>query len=92
MVDPENLARHELIGLDVQILKSKNKSMEGLNGVVVDESRQTLTIKTSKGEKKIPKDICVFVFKLPDGKKVKVDGELLVSRPEDRVKKKFKKW
>ena len=66
--------------------------MEGLNGVVVDESRQTLTIKTSKGEKKIPKDICVFVFKLPDGKKVKVDGELLVSRPEDRVKKKFKKW
>lgn len=92
MIAPENLVRHELIGLEVLVEKSSNKKMEGLKGTVVDESRQILTIKTGNGEKKIPKDVCVFVFWLPDGKKVRVDGNILVSRPEDRIKKKLRKW
>jgi len=92
MITPENLVRHELIGLEVLVEKAANKSLEGLQGKVVDETRQTLTLKTEKGEKKVPKVVCVFVFRLPDGKKVRVAGELLVSRPEDRIKKKLKKW
>ena len=92
MIIPENLVRHELIGLEVLVERSTNKGVEGLKGTVVDESRQILIIKTGRGEKKIPKDICTFVFTLPDGKKVRIAGGILVSRPEDRIKKKFKKW
>ncbi len=92
MITPENLVRHELIGLEVLVEKSANKALENLNGTVVDETRQMLTIKTSGGEKRIPKDVCVFIFKLPDGKKVRIEGQILVSRPEDRIKKKLKKW
>ena len=84
--------KHELIGLEVRVAGSTNKSVVGMEGAVVDETRQTLTIQTAKGDRKVAKDVCTFVFTLPDKKKVKVDGCLLVSRPEDRIKKKFKKW
>ena len=92
MVAPENILRHELIGLEVTIAESTNKEVVGLSGKVVDESRQTLKIITKKGEKTVVKDQCVFNFCLPTGVCVRVEGKLLVSRPEDRVKKKLNKW
>ena len=91
MVTPEDLVRHELIGLDVKITSSSNLVMIGIQGKVVDESRNTLTIETGMGTRTAIKDQCEFSFRL--GKeRVKVDGKLLVARPEDRVKKRFKKW
>jgi len=91
MVTPEELVRHELIGLDVKITSSSNLVMIGIKGKVVDESRNTLTIETVSGTRTSIKDQCEFSFKI--GKNwVKVDGELLVARPEDRVKKRFRKW
>ncbi len=92
MISPENILRHELIGLDVTVFDSTNKKIIGLHGKVVDESRQTLKIKTSKGEKTMIKNQCVFSFCLPTGVCVRVDGKQLVSRPEDRIKKKITSW
>ncbi len=92
MITPENILRHELIGLEITVADSTNKKIVGLSGKVVDESRQTLKIKTSKGEKTVVKDQCVFSFCLPTGVCVRVDGKQLVSRPEDRVKKKITSW
>ena len=87
-----DIARHELIGLKVEIVESSNPSHVGVSGKVVDETRQMLILETKNGVKSFPKDACVFHFFLPSGKSVKVDGKLLVARPEDRVKKKLKKW
>ncbi len=89
---PKNLVRHELIGLEAKIVNSTNKSNIGLKGKVVNETKNTLTLEIKGKEKNFIKDQCVFVFKIPSGEKVKVDGKLLVARPEDRIKKKFKKW
>ena len=89
---PEELVRHELIGLEVRVADSSNKSQAGLSGRVVDESRQTLTIETDRGVKTLPKDQCVFSFLLPSGERVRVDGKLLVARPEDRIKKRLRSW
>jgi len=91
-ITPKNLLRHELIGLEVKIKKSKNRSQVGLKGKVVGETYSTLRIETNKGEKTIPKDVAIFIFTLPNGTKVQVDGKLLISRPEDRIKKKFPRW
>jgi len=91
-ITPENLVRHELIGLDVEVKHSTNKSQIGLTGKVVGETYSTLTMETKKGEKVIPKDIAIFIFELPNGTKVQVDGKVLVGRPEDRIKKKFPRW
>jgi ribonuclease P protein subunit POP4 len=76
----------ELIGLTVKVVESSDESRVGLSGKVVDETFGTLVIETKKGEKILPKEECVFSFKYK-GKNVAVDGKMLQSRPEDRIKK-----
>ena len=94
MITPENLVRHELIGLSVRVAESTNPQLAGSEGKVIDESRNTLTVEASGGrEITLVKEQCVFSFMLPDlGKWVRVDGKVIVARPEDRIKKKFDKW
>ncbi len=91
-ITPQNLVRHELIGLEAKIKQSKNKSQIGLRGRVIDETYKMLKIETNKGERNIPKDITIFIFTLPNGTKVQVDGNVLIGRPEDRIKKKLPRW
>ena len=78
--------RHELIGLNVKITKSKNKSLVGLSGKVIDETKNMFVIKTKEGTKKIIKDQSTFIFSL-NGKKIEIEGKILVGRPEQRIKK-----
>ena len=97
-ITTNNIVRHELIGLRAYVEKSTDKSLEKMSGKVVDESYNILKIEGKKrGEKKpkeksIPKRNSIFIFALPNGVKVEVNGRLLVGRPEDRIKKKFDKW
>jgi ribonuclease P protein subunit POP4 len=92
MRTPENLVRHELIGLRAKVVESSNPKNVGIKGRIVDETRNTFTIEKKDGkEKKLIKEENVFVFDL-SGEKVRVEGKILVGRPEDRIKKKFKKW
>lgn len=92
-ISPYNILRHELIGLYVKVKKSRNASQEGLKGKVVDETYNMLVVEGKDGkERRVAKKDCVFVFTLPDGRKVEVDGKLLVGRPEDRIKKKLPRW
>ena len=92
MITPGNLVRHELVGLEVKVVKSSNPSQVGLSGRVVDETRNILMIETPSGVKSLPKESCTFLFRLPSREQVRVDGKLLLARPEDRVKKKLRKW
>lgn len=87
-----NLVRHELISLKVKVVKSTDPTQKSLSGTVVDETYNTLTIESNGREKKVVKENCVFIFTLPGGTKVEVEGNVIVSRPEDRIKKKLPKW
>ena len=87
---PNNIIHHELIGLDTKVVESTNRSLEGLEGRIVDETKNTLTIETCEKEKRVPKSCSSFVFSTPD-LKVKVDGRLLLSQPENRIQTKFRK-
>ena len=90
MITPKNLVHHELIGLRVRVVEPA--PFAGLSGMVVDETRNTLTLEVRGQDKKIPKDQVVFSFTLPSGERVRVAGKLLVARPEDRIKKRIRKW
>jgi ribonuclease P protein subunit POP4 len=92
MISARNLIRHELIGLYVEVAKSSNMSQKGIKGMIVDETKNTLTIEAGNGLKRIQKKGSEFIFKIPDGRKVKVDGKKIIARPEDRIKLKVKKW
>jgi len=86
MITPTNLIRHELIGLDVVVSESLNPLSIGIQGKVIDETQQTLTIQTKKGNKKILKRLAIFVFKVKD-KKVEVNGSVIAKRPWERISK-----
>ncbi len=95
---PQNIIHHELIGLDIKIADSTNSSFIGIKGKIVDETKNMLIVETDVQEKKIPKSCSSFIFTIPsfNGKrylplKLKVDGKLLLSQPENRIQTKFKK-
>jgi ribonuclease P protein subunit POP4 len=83
--DGGNLRKHELIGLEVAILRAKDPSLVGVRGHVVDETRNTLVVQAEGREKRVPKEGTRFRFALQGG--VDVDGDEILYRPEDRVKK-----
>lgn len=91
-IQPQNILRHELIGLRASIWRSKNPQLRGTRGLVIDETRNTLVLEQKTGRKTIPKDISTFRFWLPNGAVVEVDGARLVGRPENRLKTKVKRW
>lgn len=91
-ITPQNVVRHELIGLAVRVVGSPDPTQKGISGRVVDETYNTLVIESSGKEKSLVKSDCVFVFMLPTRERVQVDGSVIVGRPEDRIKKKQPKW
>ncbi|WP_298517706.1 ribonuclease P protein component 1 [uncultured Methanobrevibacter sp.] len=91
MITSRNLVHHEFIGLNVEITNAKDKSLK-LLGTVIDETKNTIKIEdANKNEKLIPKKGSIFLFEIPNGEKIEINGEILSIRPEDRIKKRFKK-
>ena len=82
----EDILADDLIGLEAEVAECTDPGKAGIKGKIVDETKHLLVIATEKGEKKVSKSESTFVFKYK-GKKVKVVGKLLVSSPEDRIKK-----
>ena len=91
-VVPENILRHEIIGLDAKIVSARTRSVRGARGVVVDESKNMITLLHQGRKTLIPKSIVTIRFRLPDGCLVDVDGTRLIGRPENRLKAKVRRW
>ena len=91
MITSKNLVHHEFIGLNVNIISQNDKSLS-FEGTIIDETKNTIIIEQfDKDEKVIPKKGFTFVFEIPNGEKIEIDGNILSIRPEDRIKKRFKK-
>src|SRR3989338_6072718 len=73
----------ELIGEKAKVEKASSKDFQGIEGSILDETKNTFVFQTAKGRKIIPKSQCAFRFE--NG--VVVEGKILVSRPEDRTRK-----
>ena len=81
---------YEFIGLNVEVYKSKIKSLEGLHGEIVDETKNVFYIKTERGIKIVPKNISKFIFYYNDFI-IFLDGKLINQRPWDRLKLSIRK-
>jgi ribonuclease P protein subunit POP4 len=88
MITKKNLLNHELIGLNAEVMNTP------IRGVIIDETKNTLLIRTKKGDKMVPKQ--KNEFKIRIGKETRiVKGDVILQRPYDRLKKKYKvksKW
>ena len=85
----KNIIWHELIGLKAKIIRASHPELVGIEGYVLDETRNTLTI---GGERVwvIPKDVVEIEFDLGD-EKIRINGKELIGRPEMRLKKRWRK-
>lgn len=81
-----NLTRMEWIGRQIEIVEAKNKDLVGMKGEIVDETKNMFTVEVKGKMKRIIKDQVMLKVAF-DSHNYKVDGKLLVGRPEDRIKK-----
>lgn len=88
MITSENIAAHEFIGLQTEIIDSSNEELIGLKGKIVDETKSMFSIETTNGVKKIPKAHNKWKFFIQNHDVI-LFGESLCKRPSDRVRMKL---
>ena len=71
----------EWIGKHIRVITATNKMIQGLEGIVVDETRNTVVVETAKGVKRVQKHGSVFDI---DGHEVV--GDDVLAAPEERIK------
>ena len=88
----KNIVLHELIGLDVEIINSSDRSQIGITGRIIDEGKNTFSVETSKGIKTVVKKISTLKIAVPgirNGSFV-VEGTEIGFRPHERIEKGLK--
>ena len=75
-----------LIGTEILVLASKDKTMNGVRGLVMDETKNMLVILTPEERQvKIPKSIVTLsVGSKPNN--LTIEGSKLIGTPADRIK------
>jgi ribonuclease P protein subunit POP4 len=82
----KNIVLNELIGLRVKVVKCLDKKQEGLEGLIVDETKNTFVIETPGGLKRAIKASSKFRF-YAGNKSFVVKGEEINFRPHERIER-----
>jgi ribonuclease P protein subunit POP4 len=90
-INERNLISHELIGLEVEVSHDINPHNINMRGRIIDETRNTLLVNVNGKIKRIIKKGTILRFFISKDKIIEIDGQILVSRPEDRIKKRIKR-
>ncbi|MBI2108241.1 ribonuclease P protein subunit [Candidatus Woesearchaeota archaeon] len=86
MQSSHRLLRGEFIGKQVEVENT------GIRGTIINETKNTFLVASGKSRKDVPKKGNKFMFNIM-GNNVKVEGNDIASRPEDRIKMRIaKKW
>ncbi|MGH9896992.1 MAG: ribonuclease P component 1 family protein [bacterium] len=84
------LARGELNGLPVEVLESTDPTLVGVRGLVVDETLNTFLVEREPDQRPIHVAKANSIFSFWDdqaGEPVRIPGDRIRFRPEDRIKK-----
>lgn len=81
------ILQHEFIGLNAKVVRSTHPDYVGITGKIINETRNTLVIQHKTKDRIIVKNTAVFHFTLQDGTIVEIEGNAIIGRPEDRLKK-----
>jgi ribonuclease P protein subunit POP4 len=96
-ITAKNILGHEIIGLKAKVIKSTDKNREGIEGIVLNETQNTIEILGEKEKQSVkkkyllPKKECEFEFILgldekQNEEKIILNGKEFMKRPEDRAK------
>tara|TARA_B100001179_G_C18476720_1_gene353873 strand:- start:537 stop:824 length:288 start_codon:yes stop_codon:yes gene_type:complete len=85
MENTKNLSiTNELIGQNVRVSSNHNENINGLNGIVIYETKNLLHLQCQTRILKIPKNTAFFKFSFLEDR---IDGKYLIGRTEDRISK-----
>ena len=87
-MDLKHVIRHELIGCPAEVVDAANQSLVGIKGKVVDETKHLLVLDNGMERRGLKEHATVKITM--QGRSYVINGKLLVGRPEERLKKKFK--
>ena len=73
---------------NIHVTESTDPTLVGISGQVIEETRRTIVVQTSNGNKILAKD--VINFKLDSENKV-IEGFTVTQRPEDRITRKYRR-
>jgi ribonuclease P protein subunit POP4 len=62
---------------DISIINSNDPTLVGIQGKILEETRNTIIVQTQNGEKTFAKDV--------------IDGATVTQRPEDRINRKYRR-
>jgi len=81
-MDERKMMKEEFIGMKVRIEKCTDPSLQGMEGMIIDETKNMMVIESREGIKKVAKRIATFNI---GG--FAIDGRKISYRPEDRIRK-----
>jgi ribonuclease P protein subunit POP4 len=88
MITADNLLAHELIGLHIEVVESSAGYLKDLSGTVIQETRNTISIRTGSRTKVIAKNSARKIKVVFSSGSCFISGSSLIGRPEDRISKK----
>ncbi len=87
----DDYIRHEFIGRKIKVIKSSDRSKEGVEGIVIDETKNMFVIRDREGRNiKVPKKATWFLIYFDD-KIIKIYGELINIQPHKRIRRRYPK-
>lgn len=72
----------------IEVIGSRDPSLVGVTGMIVEETRRTLRVRTIGGEVTLPKNVIKFTI---DSEEVEIDGASVTQRPEDRINRRYRR-
>ncbi len=76
------------ISRNIQVVGSEDPTLVGVSGQIIEETRRTIIIQTSKGDKILPKSVINFTL---DSEEEVIEGITVTQRPEDRINRKYRR-
>ncbi len=71
-----------LLGKQVEVIQSSNRYEVGLRGIVIDDTKNSIKLRTENGVKiLLKKNITLMI------NEKKIDGNLLIGKEEERIKR-----
>ena len=84
-VSPQNVLRHELLGLFARIVESPDPTLRGMSGTIVFETKNMISLRKDFIVRHAAKRAALKMkLKTPSGACF-ISGSTLIGRPEDRI-------
>ncbi|NPV50478.1 MAG: hypothetical protein HPY60_04680 [Candidatus Methanofastidiosum sp.] len=71
-----------LLGKKVEVIQSSNRYEVGIKGLVIEDTKNTIKIRTENGVKIVIKNNIILMVN-----DRKIDGNLLIGKEEERIKR-----